>query len=72
MIWLSTAQIVAAFVVAGLVVWFTPDLLIPLGLGEFAFVGQLCLAILVLSLLDAAFRRLDHAIGPPENSPPDR
>jgi len=32
----------------------------------------LCFAILVLSVLDAAFRRLDHAIGLAEHPPPDR
>jgi hypothetical protein len=57
MIWLSTAQLVVSFVVAGIVIWFTPDLLTPLGLGEFVFVGQLCLTILVLSVLDIVFRR---------------
>jgi hypothetical protein len=58
MIWRSTAQILAAFVAAAIAVWFGPDLLDPLGLGEFAFVGQLCFAILVLSGLEALFRRL--------------
>jgi hypothetical protein len=55
MIWRSTAQLVVAFVVAGLVVWFSPELLVLLGLGEFVFLGQLCLTILALSVLDAAF-----------------
>jgi hypothetical protein len=74
MIWRSTAQIVVAFVAAGLAIWFSPDLLVPLGLGEFARLGQLCFAILVLSVLDAVFVKLstDHAIGPAENPPPDR
>jgi hypothetical protein len=58
MIWRSTAQILAAFVVAAITVWFSPELLGPLGLGEFVFVGQLCFAILVLSGLEALFRRL--------------
>jgi hypothetical protein len=57
-IWRSTAQILAAFLVAWLAVWFGPDLLIPLGLGEFVFIGQLCLVILALSLLEAVFRRI--------------
>jgi hypothetical protein len=54
MSWNSIALIVAAFVAAGATVWFSPDLLGLLGLGEFAFVGQLCLTILVLSALDRA------------------
>ena len=58
MIWRSTAQIVAAFLAAGLAVWFGPTLLNSLGLSEFAFVGQLGLAILMLSVLDLVFRRL--------------
>jgi hypothetical protein len=56
--WISTAQILAAFVAAGLAVWVAPSLLTPLGLGEFGFVGQLGLVILVLSALEALFRRL--------------
>jgi hypothetical protein len=48
------AQIVVAFVAAGLAVWFSPDLLGLLGLGEFAIVGQVCFTILVLSVLDRA------------------
>ena len=55
MIWRSTALILAAFVVATLTVWFGPTLL---SLGEFAFLGQLCLTILALSVLDAVFQRL--------------
>ena len=61
--WSSPAQIVAAFFVAGVVVWFSPLLLVPLGLGEFVILGQLCLAVLALSLLDLLFRRVtsDHS-----------
>ena len=58
MIWRSTAQILAAFAVASLTVWFSPLLLGPLGLGEFVFVGQLGLTVLALSVLDRVFRRL--------------
>jgi hypothetical protein len=58
MIWRSTALILVAFLAAGLAVWFGPDLLALAGLGGFAFVGQLCLAVLVLSALEAAFNRL--------------
>jgi hypothetical protein len=54
MSWSSVAQIVVAFVAAGLAVWFSPDLLGLFGLGEFAIVGQVCFAILVLSALDRA------------------
>ena len=58
MIWRSTAQILAAFLAAGIAIWFGPALLGPLGLSEFAFLGQLSFAILALSLLEKAFRRL--------------
>ena len=71
MIWRSTARLLTAFVVAGLSVRFTPDLLTPLGLSEFMFVGQLCCAILVLSILDAVFARLNREGGPPGESPAD-
>ncbi len=57
MTWPSTAQLVLSFLLAELVVWFSPDLLIPLGLGEFVFLGQLCLAVLALSVLDLIFAR---------------
>ena len=53
----STPMILAAFVVAGLGAWFGPSLLDTLGLGEFAFVGQVCLVILALSCLEGAFAR---------------
>ena len=58
MIWRSTAQILASFLAAGLAIWFSPLLFEPLGLSEFTFLGQLGAAILVLTLLEAAFRRL--------------
>jgi hypothetical protein len=56
--WRSPIQIAIAFLVAGLVVWFSPLLLLRLGMGEFEFVGQVCLAVLALSVLDAILRRL--------------
>jgi hypothetical protein len=65
--WRSTTLILAAFVAAGLAVWFSPALLETLGLSEFAFLGQLCLAILALSALDAVFRRLPGSH--PEEAP---
>ena len=71
MIWRSTAQIVVAFIAAGLAVWFGPDLLAQIGLGEFAFLGQLCFAILMLSVLDVAFARLSR-FWPADNPPADR
>jgi hypothetical protein len=58
MIWRSTAQILVSFVVAGVIIWFSPLLCGLLGLGEFAFVGQLGLTILALSVLDRVFRRI--------------
>jgi integral membrane sensor domain MASE1 len=70
MIWRSTAMIVAAFVTAGLAVWYGAALLDPLGLGEFAFLGQLGLPILVLSILEALFSRLGPTpSGIPRRSP---
>ena len=73
MIWLSTLLMLASFAAAALVVWAAPLLLNPLGLGEFIFVGQICLVILTLSVLDIAFTRLpgsskDHGTGL-ENNP---
>jgi hypothetical protein len=56
--WRSPVHIAIAFLVAGLVVWFSPLLLMHLGLGEFEFVGQVCLAVLALSVLDLIFQRL--------------
>jgi hypothetical protein len=61
--WHSTVLILIAFVIAGLVVWFGPMILGPLGLGEFVFVGQICFVILALSVLEAVFGRLS----PPEH-----
>jgi len=61
MIWRSTALILAAFLAAGIPVSFGPELLTALGLGEFAFVGQLGFAILVLSGLEAVFGRLPES-----------
>lgn len=58
MIWRSTACILVAFVVAALAVMFAPAVTQLVGLPEFGFVGQLCLAVLALSLLEAGFRRL--------------
>ena len=56
--WRSPTQIAIAFLVAGIVVWFSPLLLVHFGLGEFEFVGQVCLAVLALSVLDLILRRL--------------
>jgi hypothetical protein len=52
------ARVLAAFLVAGLTVWFSPMLIGAVGLGEFAFVGQLCATVLVLSMLESVFGRL--------------
>ena len=57
MSWRPTLLIVGSFVAAGIAVWFGPLLLDPLGLSEFSFIGQLVLPVLVLTLLDAVFRR---------------
>jgi hypothetical protein len=59
MMWRSTALILLSFAAAGFTIWYAPALLDLLGLSEFAFVGQLCLVMLVSSLLEAAFRRLE-------------
>jgi hypothetical protein len=64
MIWRSTALILAAFVAAGVAVWFGPMLLDLLDLGQFGFIGQLGLPILVLTALDLAFRRVPGASDP--------
>jgi hypothetical protein len=70
MSWRSTVQILVAFALAALTVWFSPDLLAPLGLGEFAFIGQVCLAVLVLSALEALFRRLPEPRAAERHPPP--
>ena len=64
MIWRSTAMIVLAFVVAGEAVWYSPLLMNWLGLGEFVFLGQLGLPILVLSALEPLFRKISGPGGP--------
>lgn len=60
MSWRDRLLILTALVAAALAVWFTPDLLAPLGLGEFGFIGQICLPILLLSLLDLVFRKVKN------------
>jgi hypothetical protein len=35
-------------------------------------VGQIVVPVVVLSMLEVAFNRLEHAIGPAETPPPDR
>ena len=69
MTWRSTVQILAAFLAAGLAVWFGPSLLSLPGLGEFIFLGQLCLVILALSILEALFRRLPGSPADHETDP---
>jgi hypothetical protein len=64
MIWRSTAMILVAFVAAWTAVWYTPMLFDLVGLGEFVFVGQVGLPILVLSLLEIPFRRISGPAGP--------
>jgi len=64
MIWRSTAMIVVAFVAAWNTVEYSPVLLDWLGLGEFVFLGQLGLPILVLSVLGMLFRRISGPTGP--------
>jgi len=63
MIWRSTAMIVVAFVAAWNTVEYSPVLLDWLGLGEFVFLGQLGLPILVLSVLEMLFRRISGPTG---------
>jgi hypothetical protein len=64
MIWRSTAMIVVAFVAAWIAVQYSPVLLDLVGLGEFVFLGQLGLPILVLSVLEMLFRRISGPSGP--------
>ena len=64
MIWRSTAMIVVAFVAAWNTVEYSPVLLDWLGLGEFVFLGQLGLPILVLSVLEMVFRPISGSSGP--------
>ena len=64
MIWRSTAMILVAFLAAGIAVCFSPMLLDWIGLGEFGFLGQLGLPILLLSVLEMLFRRISGPAGP--------
>ena len=64
MSWRSTAMIVVAFVAAWFTVSYAPTLLDWIGLGQFVFLGQLGLPILVLSLLELLFRRISGPSGP--------
>lgn len=54
---MSTVLILLAFAAAALAVWCAPILLDLAGLGAFAFVVQVCVAILALSLLETVFSR---------------
>jgi hypothetical protein len=58
MIWRSTAMILASFLAAALAVWFAPNVFDQPGLSEFVWIGELCLVILVLSVLETLFARL--------------
>ena len=60
MMWRPVALILGAFLAAGLSVWFTPELFDLAGLGEFAFIGQVCAAVLVLSALERVFSFVRH------------
>ena len=62
--WRSTAMIVLAFVAALSAVVYSPPLLDWMGLGEFVFLGQLGLPIVVLSILERLFRRISGRSGP--------
>jgi hypothetical protein len=64
MIWRSTAMIVVAFVAAWAAIEYSPSLLDLVGLGEFVFLGQLGLPIVVLSVLEMLFRRISGPTGP--------
>ena len=64
MIWRSTAMILVAFVAAWTAVGYSSVLLDWIGLSEFAFLGQLGLPILVLSVLEVLFRRITGPTGP--------
>jgi hypothetical protein len=55
---MSAAMIVTAFAAASLAVWYTPTVLAPFGLAEFAFLGQLSVTILALSVLEVLFTLL--------------
>lgn len=52
-----------ALAVGTLAWWLAPFLLALVGLGDLAIVGQVCVVVVVLSGLEAVFRR----IGPPED-----
>ena len=64
MMWRSTAMIVVAFIAAGDAVWYSPLLLNLVGLGQFVFLGQVGLPIVVLSVLEVLFRRITGPVGP--------
>ena len=58
MIWRPTAMIVAAFAVAGLAIWFGPDILALFLPRDFSILGQVCGVVVALSVLDAVFHRI--------------
>jgi hypothetical protein len=64
MMWRSTVMIVLAFVAAWYAVSYSPLLLDWMGLGEFVFLGQLGLPIVILSVLELLFRRISGRSGP--------
>ena len=64
MIWRSTVVILTAFMMAYAALWVAPIILLAIGLGEFVFVGQVCFAILTLSILEAAVIRFPGVVPP--------
>jgi hypothetical protein len=56
--WRQLVFPVLAAVVAGAVWFWSPDLLDRVGLGEFLFVGRLCLIMLALTIAERIFSRI--------------
>lgn len=59
--WWRLALPAAAAVLTGVVWYLSPALLDSVGLGEFVFLGRLCLIVLTLGAAEVAFSRLHKA-----------